>query len=46
MKNALDELTDRISDEWIAEWKELEAKAMQERGDALKIYDIAETQGQ
>ena len=45
MRSALDELTDRISEEWIEEWKELEERAMQERGDALKIYDIAETQG-
>jgi hypothetical protein len=45
MKNALDELTDRISDDWITEWKKLEEKAMRERGDALKIYDVAETRG-
>ena len=45
MKNALDELTERISEEWIAEWTELEAKAIEERGDSLKVYDIAETQG-
>lgn len=45
MKQALDELTDRISHDWIAEWRKLEERAMQERGDALKIYDIAETHG-
>jgi hypothetical protein len=45
MKNALDELTDRLSDEWIAEWKELEALAIDERGDILRMYDVDETHG-
>jgi hypothetical protein len=45
MKIALDELTDRLSDEWIAEWTELEELAMNERGDMLKVYDVAETHG-
>jgi hypothetical protein len=46
MKVVLDELTDRLSDEWIAEWTELEEVAMNERGDMLKEYDVAETHGE
>lgn len=45
MKDALDELSDRLSDEWIAEWKELEESAIDERGDILRMYDVDETHG-
>lgn len=45
MKSAVDDLTDRISEEWIVEWTALEEKAMEQRGEFLRIYDVAETKG-
>ena len=45
-KSALDELTARISNAWVSEWKQLEERAMNERGNLLRIYDVANTKGE
>ena len=44
-KSALDELTARISNAWVSEWRQLEGRAMSERGTWLRIYDVADTKG-
>jgi len=44
-KLVLEELTDRISEEWVSEWKTLEECAMAERGEHLRIYDVELVKG-
>ena len=42
---AVDELTDRLDEDWLPEWKKLEDKAMEERGEALRIFDVTDVKG-
>jgi hypothetical protein len=44
-KLALDDLTERLEEEWILEWRQLEKIAADERGDALKLYDVGDEAG-
>jgi hypothetical protein len=44
-KISLSKLTSHLNEAWILEWKELEEQAMVERGDALRIYDVAAEKG-
>jgi hypothetical protein len=45
-KTAFHELTETISPDLIGEWTALEKKAMLERGDLLKIFDVKEDNGE
>ena len=40
-----EELTERLDRSWIDEWTEQEKVAMQNRGDALKIYVVSSEKG-
>jgi hypothetical protein len=42
---AYQDLTSRLDDAWIADWTAQEQNAMEERGDALKIYVISSENG-
>jgi hypothetical protein len=44
-REAFEELTKRIDDQWISEWKKLEQDAMENRGEQLRIYDITTPKG-
>ncbi len=39
-KPAFEELSDRLKPEWLEEWREQEAHAVEERGKSLRIYDV------
>ena len=45
-KLALDELTKWLEPTWVLDWKNLEEKAMTQRGDALTVYDVTNVKGQ
>jgi hypothetical protein len=45
MKTAFNELTETISPNLIEEWTVAEKKAMLERGNLLKIFDVKEDNG-
>ena len=45
-KLALDELTKRLEPTWVLDWKNLEEKAMTQRGDALMVYDVTNVKSQ
>ena len=44
-KVAYDGLTASLDDKLIKVWREQEAKAMRERGDSLKIFQVKEKKG-
>lgn len=46
MQDAFQQLSANIDNEWPVEWTRLEATAMQERGRAMEIYDVALTKGE
>jgi hypothetical protein len=45
MEDAFQQLSTNIDQRWIVEWTQLAATAMLERGNAMKIYDVALTKG-
>jgi hypothetical protein len=45
MKASYKELTGRLEQSWIEQWTEQERVAMQNRGDALKIYVVSSDKG-
>lgn len=44
-KASYEELTGRLEQSWIEQWTEQERVAMQNRGDALKIYVVSSDKG-
>ena len=44
-RSALEDLSDVVDKEWLVEWKGAEAKAIAERGDFLRIYDVQDVKG-
>jgi hypothetical protein len=42
---AFRELSDRLEPTWLADWTRAERKAMDKRGKALEIYDVALDEG-
>lgn len=44
-KASYEELTERLEPSWIEDWTEQERVAMQNRGDALKIYVVSSDKG-
>jgi hypothetical protein len=44
-RSALEDLSDVVDEEWLVEWKGAEAKAIAERGDFLRIYDVQDVKG-